>query len=159
MSALNEADREAILGDLFTPGVGANFNSCRMPIGANDFSRDWYSDDEVPGDFALEHFSISRDLELLVPFIKSALRYQPNLKLWGSPWSPPTWMKYNKHYAGKLSEPEMPANGLRPDQVGKEGTDMFIQEDPYFKTYAALCPLHQGISEPGYQHRHGHASE
>ena len=46
-------------------------------------------------------------------------------------------MKYNKHYAGKLSEPEMPANALRPDQVGKEGADMFIQEDPYFKTYAA----------------------
>jgi glucosylceramidase len=137
LSALNEADREAILEELFAPGVGANFNSCRMPIGANDFSRDWYSYDEVPGDFALEHFSISRDLELLVPFIKSALRYQPNLKLWASPWSPPTWMKYNKHYAGKLSEPEMPANGLRPDQTGKEGTDMFVQEDPYFKTYAA----------------------
>jgi glucosylceramidase len=137
LSALNEADREAILEELFAPGVGANFNSCRMPIGANDFSRDWYSYDEVPGDFALEHFSISRDLELLVPFTKSALRYQPHLKLWASPWSPPTWMKYNKHYAGKLSEPEMPANGLRPDQVGKEGTDMFIQEDPYFKTYAA----------------------
>jgi glucosylceramidase len=46
-------------------------------------------------------------------------------------------VKYNKHYAGKLSEPEMPANGLRPDQVGKEGTDMFVQEDSYFKTYAA----------------------
>jgi glucosylceramidase len=61
LSALNEADREAILEELFAPGVGANFNSCRMPIGANDFSRDWYSYDEVPGDFALEHFSISRE--------------------------------------------------------------------------------------------------
>ena len=38
LSALNETDREAILEELFAPGVGANFNSCRMPIGANDFS-------------------------------------------------------------------------------------------------------------------------
>ena len=137
LSVLNEEDREAILQELFAPSVGANFNSCRMPVGANDFSLDWYSYDEVPGDFALEHFSISRDLETLVPFIKSALRYQPSLKLWASPWSPPTWMKYNKHYASRLSEPGMSPNGLRPDQVGKEGSDMFIQEDRYFATYAS----------------------
>jgi glucosylceramidase len=31
----------------------------------------------------------------------------------------------------------MPSNGLRPDQVGVEGSDMFIQDDLYFKTYAA----------------------
>jgi O-glycosyl hydrolase len=91
----------------------------------------------VPGDFALEHFSISKDLETLVPFIKNALRYRPNLKLWASPWSPPTWMKYNNHYAAKMSEPQMPPNGLRPDQAGKEGSDLFIQEDLYFSTYAS----------------------
>ena len=133
LSALDEGDREAILEELFAPGIGANFSICRMPIGANDFSVDWYSYDEVPADFGLEHFSISHDLETLVPFIRSALKYQPKLKLWASPWSPPTWMKYNKHYAAKVSEPEMPSNGLRPDQSGKEGSDMFIQEDRYFR--------------------------
>ena len=137
LSALNDDDKEAILQELFAPGVGANFSICRMPIGANDFSLDWYSYDEVPGDFGLEHFSISKDLETLVPFIKSAQRYQPKLKLWASPWSPPTWMKYNKHYAAEISGPDMPPNGLRPDQRGKEGSDMFIQEDAYFSTYAA----------------------
>ena len=66
-----------------------------MPMGANDFARDWYSYDEVPGDFDLEHFSIANDLETLVPFIQSALAHQPALRLWASPWSPPTWMKVN----------------------------------------------------------------
>jgi glucosylceramidase len=136
LGALESEDKDAIFQELFAPGVGANFNICRMPIGANDFSLDWYSYDEVPGDFALEHFSISKDLETLVPFIKNALRYQSNLKIWASPWSPPTWMKYNKHYAAKMSEPRMPPNGLRSDQVGKEGSDLFIQEDRYFSTYA-----------------------
>jgi glucosylceramidase len=136
LSALSDEDKEAILRELFAPGVGANFTICRTPIGANDFSCDWYSYDEMAGDFALKHFSIANDLETLVPFIKSALRCQPKLKLWASPWSPPTWMKYNGHYAAAISASNMPSNGLRPDQVGKEGTDMFIQEDAYFRAYS-----------------------
>jgi glucosylceramidase len=137
LSLLSDEDKEAIFRELFAPGVGANFTICRTPIGANDFSRDWYSYDEVAGDFDLEHFNISNDLETLVPFIQSALKCQPKLKLWASPWSPPTWMKYNGHYAAAISAPNMPSNGLRPDQVGKEGTDMFIQEDAYFRAYVA----------------------
>jgi len=136
LSALDIEDRESIFRELFAPGVGANFNACRMPVGANDFSVDWYSYDEVPGDFDLKCFSISKDLETLVPFIKNALKYQPALKLWASAWSPPTWMKYNKHYAGKMSDSDMPPNGLKPEQVAKEGSDQFIQEDRYFSVYA-----------------------
>jgi glucosylceramidase len=129
---------KGIFRELFAPGAGAHFTLCRMPVGANDFSRDWYSYDETPGDFALEHFSIANDLQTLFPFIRSALVHQPNLRLWASPWSPPTWMKTNRHYAAALPHPAMPGaiNGLRPDQVGKEGTDMFIQEERYFRTYA-----------------------
>jgi glucosylceramidase len=137
LSALEDRDKDAIFRELFAPGVGLNFKICRTPVGANDFSRDWYSYDETPEDFALEHFNISNDLETLVPFIKSALKYQPELKLWASAWSPPTWMKYNKHYAGEMSEPDMPSNGLKPEQLALEGTDQFIQEDRYFSTYSA----------------------
>ena len=57
-----------------------SFTLCRMPVGANDFSRDWYSYDEAHGDFALEHFSIANDLETLVPFIKAAQEHQPALR-------------------------------------------------------------------------------
>jgi glucosylceramidase len=136
LCTLEPEDKDAIFRELFAPGVGANFCICRTPVGANDFSRDWYSYDETPDDFALEHFSISSDLETLVPFIKSALKYQPGLKLWASPWSPPTWMKYNQHYAGEMSEPDMPPNRLKPEQLVSEGTDQFIQEDRYFITYS-----------------------
>ena len=139
LSALAPADRERVLREFFEPGVGANFTLCRMPVGANDFSRDWYSYDEVAGDFALEHFSIANDVETLVPFIRSALKYQPALRLWASPWSPPTWMKTNGHYAAAMPAPgqQNAQNGLRPDQVGKEGTDMFVQEERYFRAYAS----------------------
>ena len=149
LAVLNKADREAIMKELFSPGAGANFTICRMPIGANDFSRSWYSYDEAEGDFELKNFSIANDLETLVPFIKNAQEYNPTLKIWASPWSPPSWMKYNKHYASRsvLGNSDFQSeewgmylkginNGLSPTKEGKEGTNMFIQEDAYFKAYA-----------------------
>lgn len=138
LAKLTDSDRAAIIRDFFEPGVGLNFNLCRMPLGANDFSRDWYSYDETAGDLALEHFSIANDLETLVPFIKAAKAHQPNLKLWASPWSPPSWMKVNGHYAGAMPHPWMnqEENGLREDQVGAEGTDMFKLDDAHLSAYA-----------------------
>ncbi len=139
LSLLSESDRAEVLDQLFAPGVGAGLTLCRMPVGANDFSRDWYSYDEVDGDLGLDHFSIRNDLETLVPFIRAAQERQPALRLWASPWSPPTWMKTNGHYAGALPLPGFHTgeNGLRPDQVGTEGTDMFRLEEPYLRAYAA----------------------
>jgi len=156
LSLLSEKDRESILSELFTPNKGANFTICRMPIGANDFSRNWYSYNETDGDFEMKNFSIANDLETLIPFIKNAQKYNPNLKLWASPWSPPTWMKYNKHYASK-PVPDVSNwpkeqlqtmrdswgmdfrginNGMKPEQIMHEGTDMFIQDQRYFKSYS-----------------------
>ncbi|HZD51209.1 MAG TPA: glycoside hydrolase family 30 protein, partial [Silvibacterium sp.] len=86
--------------------------------------------------FDLKHFSIDHDQKTLVPFIHGAQRYQPNLRLWASPWSPPSWMKRNHFYAEAKSYPGMKENGIRPDQIGHEGEDMFIQEPRYFEAYA-----------------------
>lgn len=127
---------DALMRDLFEPGKGLNLNVCRMPIGANDYSRSWYSYNETPDDFAMTQFTLSRDDVMQVPFIHAAQQYRPDLKLWASPWSPPSWMKYNKHYAMALSPAGFPDNGIKPDQVGASGKDMFIQEDRYFQSYA-----------------------
>ena len=89
LSALSAGDRDSVLRELFAPGVGANFTLCRMPVGANDFSRDWYSYDEADGDFALEHFTIANDLETLVPFIKAAQKHQPGSRCGPRPGARP----------------------------------------------------------------------
>ena len=139
LSTLSEVDREAVLKELFQPGFGANFSICRMPVGANDFSRDWYSYDETEGDFGLKNFTIHNDRETLIPFIHEAQKFNPKLILWASPWSPPSWMKWNKHYACAMTSPKMDKkfqNGLASEKEGKESTNMFIQQEPYFKTYA-----------------------
>jgi glucosylceramidase len=155
LQLLSARDRQTIMKELFAPNAGANFTICRMPVGANDFSLDWYSYDETDGDFDLKDFSIAHDLKTLIPFIKEAKKYNPKLALWASPWSPPQWLKRNKHYAAamvpskemikkyeasghKLTGMDFSnvTNGLEANQVGKEGTDMFVQDDKYFTTYA-----------------------
>ncbi len=139
LSRLSQEARSSVFNELFSPGVGANFNICRMPVAANDFSRDWYSYNETDGDFEMKNFSIDNDKETLIPFIHAALQKIPTLKLWASPWSPPVWMKRNKHYACRIpweGLAEKFQNNLPIDPQGREGTNMFIQEDAYFKAYA-----------------------
>lgn len=139
LSLLSDTDRQSILKEFFQSNTGANFSICRMPVGANDFSRDWYSYNETDGDFGMEFFTIKNDFETLIPFIKSALSYNSKLKIWASPWSPPTWMKYNKHYACRPSETELAdkfKNNLLPYQLGSEGSNMFIQDARYFEAYS-----------------------
>ncbi|MBU6206749.1 MAG: beta-glycosidase [Alphaproteobacteria bacterium] len=129
------AGRAQVMADLFG-AEGCAFTICRTPIGGNDLSRRWYSYDEVDGDFDMAHFSVANDDETLIPYIKAAQTVQPRLKLWASPWSPPTWMKRNHHYAMAPAWPGQPSNGIKPDQVGIEGKDYFIQEERYFAAYA-----------------------
>jgi glucosylceramidase len=156
LSLLKESDKAKIMAEFFTPNKGANFTICRMPVGANDFSINWYSYNESADDFEMKNFNIANDEKTLIPFIKNALTFNPNLKLWASPWSPPTWMKHNKHYASRpvpdvSTWPEKDvknmrdnwgmdfkgiSNGMKPEQEGFEGTDMFIQDEKYFKAYS-----------------------
>jgi glucosylceramidase len=135
LSALSPAKRDAAMAALFGRD-GAAFNLCRTPIGANDISRKWYSYNETDGDFAMADFSVANDRETLIPYIKAARVHSPEMKLWASPWSPPTWMKKGKHYAQAPAWPGQPSNGIKPEQMGKEGTDSFILEDRYLEAYA-----------------------
>ncbi len=151
---LDQARQEEILQALFAPGHGVNLNSCRVPIGASDFALDWYSHDEVPGDFDLEHFSLARDEQHLIPFIQAAQRHQPDLAVWASPWSPPTWYKRNGHYAcavpNDLGEQTRYDNGLTPDRAINEGSDGIVLTPAVLDSYARYF----GAFIDGYR-RHG----
>lgn len=92
-----ENDRNEFLKQLFDENE-CNFNFGRIPIGANDFSLEWYSCDETDGDYELSHFNIERDKKYAIPFIREAQKYQKDFALFASPWSPPTWLKTKKAY-------------------------------------------------------------
>ena len=90
--------REKIMKDLFDQKSGCKFSFCRLPVGANDYAETWYSLNETDGDFAMKNFSIERDRNYIIPYIKMALQHSPDINFFASPWSPPTWMKFPKSY-------------------------------------------------------------
>lgn len=109
--ALQLADKEAkeaFLNELFSEDK-CNFNFGRVPIGANDFSLQWYSCDETDGDYELKHFNIERDKRYTLPFVREAQKRQKDFALFASPWSPPTWLKTKKvcNYGTMRMEEEM----------------------------------------------------
>ena len=96
ISKLAPGKRDALMQELFgtNPGLGLGF--VRVPMGASDFSLRQYSYDDMPAgqaDSALANFSIAPDSAVRIPLLKQASAINPTLKLMGSPWSPPGWMK------------------------------------------------------------------
>lgn len=94
LMALPKENREDVMGSIFSKD-GAQFSVCRTAIGSSDFGTDAYSYAEVADDYKMEHFSIKREQKSVVPYIKMALKYNPEMTLFASPWSPPGWMKHS----------------------------------------------------------------
>ena len=95
---LKPEEQSKIMHDIFAPDGDLHFTRGRLTMNANDYSREWYSCDTVPGDFALEHFNIEHDKQNVIQLVKMAQRWQPDMTFWVSPWSPPAWMKVNQDY-------------------------------------------------------------
>lgn len=100
LAVLDPDARAAVLDALFAPDAddGCRFTLARLPIGASDYAAEWYSLNEHDGDLAMEHFSVARDRGGLLPYVQAALTRRPELTLFASPWSPPTWMKHPRAY-------------------------------------------------------------
>lgn len=97
-------ERTALLKELFsTEGKGIGVSYLRISIGASDLDAEVFSYDDLPAgqtDPGLQHFNLSKDTINLIPLLKEILAINPNIKLMGSPWSPPVWMKDNGNSVG-----------------------------------------------------------
>ena len=110
--ALPAAQANQVLQDYFHPTLGHGYSLCRVHMNSCDFALGNYAHTEVAGDVELKHFSIDRDREALLPFIKAAQKVSARpLQLLVSPWSPPAWMKSNgeMNHGGKLLPAYAPA--------------------------------------------------
>lgn len=99
--------RKELLDELF----GSSWNSIgvsylRVSIGASDLSDRVYSYDDLSRgktDPDMKKFSIDYEKKDLLPVLKQILKINPAIKILGSPWSPPVWMKTNlKSMGGSL---------------------------------------------------------
>jgi len=107
---LNEEQRSALLKELFlTEGNGIGISYLRVSIGASDLDEVVFSYDDLKKgetDLSLSKFNLSYDTLHLIPVLKEILALNPNLKIMGSPWSPPVWMKDNNLPKGGSLRPE-----------------------------------------------------
>ena len=107
---LDKAKREALLQELFSrkeDAIGLSY--LRISIGASDLNETVFSYDDMPAgqtDLKLEHFNLGPDLKDVVPVLKEILAINPKIKIMGSPWSPPVWMKDNGSSKGGSLQPK-----------------------------------------------------
>jgi glucosylceramidase len=144
---------------LFSPTEGAGFSILRLPMGASDYTASTryytYCDERSPD---LSRFSIAHDRSYIIPVLKDALRLNPDIRILGSPWSAPAWMKTNGKLTG-ISEADKAAGAtcrLRPEsfelyagyfvkfieQYQAEGIEIWgvtLQNEPQFDAAAYPC--------------------
>jgi len=136
INKLEAASRDALIKELFsTDSACIGISYLRISIGSSDLNASVFSYDDMPNgqtDKDLANFSLDKDKLDLIPVLKKALLRNPNIKILGSPWSAPAWMKSNKRTIGGSLLPEyydayarylvkyiqeMQADGIRIDAI------------------------------------------
>lgn len=101
---LNSSQRDDLMNLLFLPSTGIGLNYLRLPMGASEFTASgFYTYNDLPGgqtDATQSQFSVAHDQQYIIPQLQQALSLNPDLKMMGSPWSAPAWMKTNHSLIG-----------------------------------------------------------
>lgn len=104
INQMDATDKANLINELFsTDGNSIGISYLRVSIGASDLSQSVYTYDDMPvgqTDVPLANFSIAENQKDLIPVLKQILQINPNIKILGSPWSPPSWMKTNNSSKG-----------------------------------------------------------
>ena len=88
-----QADRTKFLQATFSVANGMGYSYVRVPIGCSDFSLSEYTCCDTKG---IENFALtSEENNYIIPILKEILAINPDLKILGSPWTCPRWMKVN----------------------------------------------------------------
>lgn len=99
-NSMPSAARAELLHEFFSPDA-MHFNVCRTCIGASDYSTRAYTYNDSPRpDPTLAAFNIDPDGVYIIPTMAAARKFNPDLFLFASPWSPPAWMKANNSLLG-----------------------------------------------------------
>lgn len=90
LSLMPAAARHAFLEETFAPDK-FGFSYVRVSIGCSDFSLSEYTLCDEPG---IEHFGLTvEETKYVIPALKEILAINPALKIMGTPWTCPKWMK------------------------------------------------------------------
>jgi len=110
INKLPEGQKDALLKELFSAdGNGIGVNYLRISVGASDLSAAPFSYNDLPEgqtDPNQDKFSIAMEQTDFLPILKRIVAINPAIKIMGSPWSAPTWMKDNNSFKGGSLKPE-----------------------------------------------------
>jgi glucosylceramidase len=110
MIKMSSQSRAALIKDIFsTEGNSIGVSYLRLTIGSSDLNDHVFSYDDIPGgetDLDLKHFDLGPDKVDVIPVMKEILKVDPKIKILGSPWSAPVWMKTNNDTRGGSLKPE-----------------------------------------------------
>ncbi len=108
LNRMTPAARDKLLRELFgRAGIGISY--LRISIGASDLSDHVFSYNDLPAgqtDPEMAQFSLEPERQDLLPVLKQILKINPDLRIMGSPWSPPVWMKTNENSKGGSLKPD-----------------------------------------------------
>jgi glucosylceramidase len=146
---MDPTERTALLKELFdTEGTHIGISYLRVSIGASDLDSHPFSYDDLPvgqTDPNMEKFSLAPDKPAVIPVLKEILAISPDIKILGSPWSAPTWMKDNNDTRGGSLKPEfyaayaryfvkyvdgMKAKGIRIDAITVQNEPLNPNNNP-----------------------------
>jgi glucosylceramidase len=107
---MEPTQRTALLRELFGAERGdIAISYIRVSIGSSDMNDHAYTYDDLPPgqpDVNLEKFRLAPDEADVIPVLKDILSINPKVKILGSPWSAPAWMKTNDKLKGGHLRPE-----------------------------------------------------
>jgi glucosylceramidase len=110
INKLPAAQQDSLLAELFSlKGKGIGVSYLRISIGASDMSADTFTYNDLPAgqtDVKQEKFSLEKERADFLPVLKKIVAINPSIKILGSPWSAPTWMKDNNNFKGGSLKPE-----------------------------------------------------
>src|SRR6188768_4295036 len=101
LMGLDAAKQAEIMKKLFDVKDGLGFTWGRIPIGPSDYAIERYSfQASATAAFSIDHDKTASGTSKapMMPFIKAAMAVKPDIKFWGSAWTPPPWMKDNNAY-------------------------------------------------------------
>lgn len=107
---MSKPERSKIIRELFATdenNIGVNY--LRLSIGSSDLNSFVFSYDDLPEgqtDFQLAKFDLFQDFKDVIPVMKEILSINPKIKILGSPWSAPAWMKTNNKVKGGALKPD-----------------------------------------------------
>jgi glucosylceramidase len=88
-----QARRTQFLTETFSPTEGMGYSYIRIAIGCSDFSLSEYTCCDTKG---IENFALtSEETQYVIPVLKEILAINSGVKILGSPWTCPLWMKVN----------------------------------------------------------------